>query len=54
LFDRVGDLEEQKKKDVQEGKTKATRSIEVASLVSSIAQLEELIDRKSTRLNSSH
>jgi hypothetical protein len=38
-------VEEQKKKDIQEGKDKAARSIKVSASISNISQLEELIKR---------
>ena len=36
-------MEEQKKKDKQEGKVRAVRSIKVSSSLSNIAQIENLI-----------
>ncbi len=38
-------VEEQKKKDIQEGKDKAARTIKVSASISNICQLEELIRR---------
>ena len=41
-------LREQKKKDVKDGKPKATRSIKVATAVSNLAELEDLIRQLQT------